>query len=779
MTRSHGFSQGNAEESNDQVEYLVRNNEGYIVEVRGEKKQVISEDRFDAAVTAATTTNSEGNELVVLADTSESIPPDFRSTPAYAPESKVKILTGVYDNSGAAPSGVAGESLDIAVTRPDGTEESFTETTDENGSVLITYNLSDADRGTGEYEVAVTDNAGTEVTTQWKAGYGVFCTSASTGQIFTDNAVRYEFLVSEGTEGVANVELTLRFLESGETVKETTTTTDSDGFAGITATPQSTGLHRFEADLDGSTVASRSVEAVDIIGAVDYDLDDARVGSTNSFGAYLYSSDGPVANFEFTLKFYEDSLRREENLFLERSVTSDAHGFFMIDYDIPEDFDDSSLYVKTETNSDQRIELDSFEIIVSDPGSGGGGGGSSVRLDVDEDSSEYAPGERITLEVEATDGGSPITNQSVDVFLQYGFSGPPLYSTTVTTDSDGRATTSTTIPTEAPDGDYLDGSVGMEYNGSTYTDDVFGEIAEYDIDFNYPDITPGESTEYSIEVTSNKTGDPVEGIPYQLDAVYDSGRSGSFGTAKLVSDADGTDSTTIRAPQDVAFSALAIDFNRYFGSSFQNVTDPEYPGSLSTDDTLVAGEPAEFSFSVPDDVTLSGLVFGDRPVRKTYGTRFDGPGKFSMMIPEEAEAGDRLFLTVWGVDDSGEKYEANGGFEVDRATISVDASGEDNVNVGGEATISISARRVDQLKIEKIWTDWTLSSSDSDGGSINNQIADFGAVTINYDSVQSSVSPSLTFSLKNRYKSGTYRLSVAGSNPDDEADEAAGFFVIE
>jgi hypothetical protein len=445
----------------------------------------------------------------------------------------------------------------------------------------------------------------------------------------------------------------------------------------------------------------------------------------------------------------------------------------LIDYDIPGDFDSSNLNLTAEVAGDQQIGVDRDYISVNDPDSGGG---STVQLSASLDTYEYLPGDEVVVEVEATDDGEPIVDRSIDVFLRYGYNGPPLYSTTVTTDGDGLATTSTTISADTPDGLDLDGSAGMEYNSSTYTDSLFGDIEKYDYGFNYPDNTPGEPTTYSIEVTNNVTGDPIEGVPFQFDAIYDSGRAGSFGTGKLVSGSDGTDQMSVDIPSDLGFESLANHITRYEDNSIAAVTYPNYPGTLSTEDTLAPGQTTEFSFSVPDDVSLSGIAFGREG--KSFGTQFQGPGTFSLTVPSNVDSGDSLSLTIWAIDDQGAKYRDRGYFEVSGESISVDASGETGVSVGGTATVSISASQVDQLMIDQLWTDWDLSSSNPDGGTVTEQISDAGTVTIDYDSEQSSVSPSITVSLENQYVGGTYGLVVTASNSNSETAETTALITI-
>jgi hypothetical protein len=159
---------------------------------------------------------------------------------------------------------------------------------------------------------------------------------------------------------------------------------------------------------------------------------------------------------------------------------------------------------------------------------------------------------------------------------------------------------------------------------------------------------------------------------------------------------------------------------------------------------------------------VSGMTYD--PERKSFGTRFQGPGTFTMTVPPELSDGDNLDLRVWGIDDTGTLYSERAFFSVESATIDLSATGESGVAVGGEATISINASNVASITIEDLWTDWSLASSSPDGGTVTDNIASAGSVTIDYGSVQSSVSPSITVGLQDRYVGGTYGIDVTATD---------------
>jgi len=110
--------------------------------------------------------------------------------------------------------------------------------------------------------------------------------------------------------------------------------------------------------------------------------------------------------------------------------------------------------------------------------------------------------------------------------------------------------------------------------------------------------------------------------------------------------------------------------------------------------------------------------------------------------------------------------------------IDVSASGEAGVASGGEATISIAAQTVDQVLIEDLWTDWSLSVTNSGGGTVTDDVADSGSVTVDYDSLQLDASPSITVSMPSRYVGGEYVISVTVTNADGDTAETTATISI-
>ncbi|QLH76929.1 hypothetical protein HZS55_06305 [Halosimplex rubrum] len=725
--------------------------------------------------TTASISESNGTTVAVLV----SGPGQFNRGPLPSGASAT-IWVGAYDDSGTIPAGLANKTLDIAITRPDGATESFSTTTNSQGGGSINYDLSQSTRNTGVYDITVSDQNDVRTSTQVSVGVDVISTSGRGGEnIFVGEESTFAFFAHDGDEGTSNIDLTLRILRNGSKLTETIKTTESDGFATISFTPSQMGDYRIEAERNGSVLATEYVQAVDMIAAGDYDLRSALIGATNAYGGYLYTSNGPKANTDIVVSIYSDY--SQNNLVAEQSATTDEHGFFFMEYGLPSDYSGEDLNAEAQTANGETIPLEYDWLPVNNP-SDGGGETSTVQLSANT-SYQHAPGQTVSVDIEATDDGNAIGGQTVEVFLRFGYDGPPVYSSTVTTDSNGTATISTSLPNNAPDGFDLEGTIGMQYNGTTYTDSVSTDIVQYDFDFDVPNAAPGESGTYSISVTDVETGDPAGGVPYHFDAVYADGQAGTFGTAKMVSGSDGTDSATIQIPSDVGFRTLANNLSRYDSDSVAWILYPNHPGTLSTSDTLVAGETTEFSFDVPSGANLTGMAFSETsyPKEKSFGTQFQGQGTFNIALPSEFSTGDSFSLTVWAVDDQGSIYRDRQHFTIDdeaTTTFSIEASGETGIPSGGEGTISISANQIDEISIEKLWLDWTLTATNPDGGTISDSIANSGNLTISYGSRQNSTSPSITLSLPGRYIGGEYQFKIIGTNSDGQTGTTTATFII-
>jgi hypothetical protein len=204
--------------------------------------------------------------------------------------------------------------------------------------------------------------------------------------------------------------------------------------------------------------------------------------------------------------------------------------------------------------------------------------------------------------------------------------------------------------------------------------------------------------------------------------------------------------------------------------------------------SVTADHPILDGFSVDEDVLLHEGEFQDY-------TWFDAIGDFEVIAETETDSGVAgnglavgedtrtvLAATLGRSDDvpdgaftgeadailaSAVSYVATGGIPT------VAATGETGVPPGGEATISIDGSNVESVTIADMWLDWTVSNTETDGASFTNDISGSGSCMFDWDSTQSSPSPSMTVSLPSRYVGGTYLLTVTATGSGETLETTA------
>jgi PKD repeat protein len=642
---------------------------GYIVEdADGRRRHVRPGDPKTDFQTTSSFRSEDGTIVSVTA---------VQPGASFSPDATVDVWVGMHDASGDIADPLADESLAIWIERPDGQEETFDVITGENGNFRLNYNLSFSGRGTGSYTIRVEhESIEGEATERFVVGTGLDLTTRTYTPAPVGEELTYAVAARSGDAPVSDLELDMTVTGGSEPV-EKSTRTDADGFATVSFTPQGTGNYAVSAEaVDGVGSTSGQVSVVDVVAGSTLTLRHGLSGGESVYGGYLWDADGFVSNTSLTLQFREEY--PNDDLVLEKQVTTDENGFFLVEVDLPSDVE-NDLRIEGSLADGRELALAVDRLRVSELDDGGDSSPVSVTASFSE--WQYAPGTEAEIELEADDGGDPIADTDVDIFLRYGYDGPPAVSTTATTGSDGTATTTVSIPESAPEGIRLTGDATMEYDGTRYTSSLSADIEEYDISLDVS-ATPGEESEFSIEVSDVGTGDPAAGVPLLYDAQHSRGKAGSFGTGSLESGADGTDVSTVSIPNDVQFQEYVNYRTRYTGNVYRWL-EPEFPGTLSgIPDTVAAGDTIDVSFTTPDGSTASGIVFADTgSPRVTIGTTVSSDGSGSMTIPEHA-AGDWLSFRLWAADGSGQLYSDQ---------VSVDVADEAVTKAAFEASATTAA----------------------------------------------------------------------------------------
>lgn len=571
----------------------------------------------------------------------------------YGSNDTIKLFTGVLNTSSTVPQPIAGEAMTIEIENPDGSTKTITATTDENGSVVVSHNLTD--RPDGSYTLTATHNdSGTQTSMTVRAGVSVHQTTTGSAT-FVGEETEVAYLARNGEDPAPGVPVTLEIIKNGSVIKNTTAQTGADGFVNFTFTPQEVGQYHFSptADQAAYTDWGGSVEAVNYTTETDIFLaDPVTQGQPATYFGRVTTVDGPASNLGLVIEFTDRDTG--ENFTVE--TTTDDRGFYHVDYNVPDSVDDLFVDIQTQNGDPVGVHR-SYVPVRAAPTSDGGGGGTDptfVDFSLELDEWESAPGETVNATLEATHDESAITDQRVDIVIRYDRFGAPVYSQTVTTDQNGQFQTQFTIPSNAIDGLQLTAEAEMDYQNETYEDADGVSIQKYEI--NDGVYEPGLTR---IEVTSKATGEPVEGVPAFFDEQYEGQRFGTYANGALSSNGTGVDEASYEVPQDVGFYAVNNIIHRYSPTNYYHGIFPDYPGELNVGkDTAAPGEEVSVGFNGSDGTVAEGMVYGhlespDTPFASAINTTNGG----TITVPENATDGSRIDLVVWAIDDNGNLYQ--------------------------------------------------------------------------------------------------------------------------
>jgi serine protease len=204
----------------------------------------------------------------------------------------------------------------------------------------------------------------------------------------------------------------------------------------------------------------------------------------------------------------------------------------------------------------------------------------------------------------------------------------------------------------------------------------------------------------------------------------------------------------------VAVSATDGDGNLADFSSYGEYVDVAAPGrSGYTTYPAKNGEPADeyigyggTSMAAPVTAGVAGLVLSVDPTVTVQ--------ELKNVLMETA--------TDLGISDTKQgagRVDAKAAVQAVVDPLSIDAT-SDTITPGGTAQISLSATGMERIKIENVWTDWTVTSTSQNGATFTDNTSGRGHCRFSWDGVRNSVSPSVTFDVPDRYIGGTYELPV-------------------
>ncbi|MDB2275354.1 hypothetical protein PM022_12520 [Halorubrum ezzemoulense] len=600
---------------------------------------------------------------------------------SFGPNETMTIFVGSFNGSDT-PTVVANEQVTVTVERPDGTTETFDGVTNSDGTLEIAYDLSSGNRSVGTYSISVTSpNVDDEATISPTVGTGISPAARSYERVLIGEETTAAFLVRDGTGGVTQEPVTVTVMDpTGTVVEEQQTTTDADGFVSIPFTPQTDGQYDITAEVQETGVSTtQTVSASDVLFRTDYELTRAVAGEDTSYGGYLLDSDGLLGDETVSVEIVNPET---DATIADETITTDSSGFFSVDYQPSTSADLRAII----TAADGQVIVEDF-ISVDEPQASDQG----VELTADFTENYIAPGDEATLQVEATNEGSPIANQQVTVFPRLGYNGVAVEPQTATTNTTGEARVQLTIPEEAESGN-INGVAYIQYNGETIHQSLYGPVEQYAINFDVEDVAPGDEATFSVEVTNRTTDTAVSGVPLQYNGLYSGSGLDSYETGELVTGQSGTDSTTVTVPENLSPDRAVNYMSRYASPTLYRVNMYDFPGSMeitSNSETeygrpvAAPGEELGVDFTTPDGAAATGLVFAefshsaDSGVSGSVIEPISASQDGTLTIPDYAGNDSYVTVNVWTATPSGEFYAAEQGIEV-RSTDSSDggSSGE-------------------------------------------------------------------------------------------------------
>jgi len=604
-------------------------------------------------------------------------PPQDRGS--FASDGTVDIWVGA-STFGDIPEAIEDETLNVTIEDPDGSVDDFQVETDANGSAHLAYDL--ADRADGEYEIDVERADGDEQTSiKFDAGPTVDIMTNRDSGIFIDEETTISALVRNGefAESGEEVEISIEDPD-GNSVLETTSVSDDEGFVEEPFTPEEAGAYNVEISLaNGENSDSTSKQATEVTLASDFAFEEVISGEEAVYGGYLRGADGQLENTEFNLTFFEDFDRTE--LISQENVTTDEQGFFLVFYEVPEDLDTDLMHLDAETSDGTPIHVRYDSLFLNelpeddDPEPEPE---PEVTLDASVDTGDVAgfddstaPGGEVVIDIEAEENGEPIVDEEVDIVFDWdGFDSPPLFATTVTTDDQGTATTTMTVPEDALDNVQPNGQAEIEFNDTFFSDSMNLRIEENHISTIHTDMAVGETGTFEIEIEDQLTEEPVEDVPVQFTTLHTGYKIDTIDTGELISDADGTDMTEINVPVDIGPSYFSNNqVHQYRSPSANTLSFADHPGTLTVEteaddddesrQVAAPGETVTLDFDTESDEVASGIVFADvfSTPQGSFGTEITSDETVTLEIPTWLEDGQQIALSLWGADGDLPFYE--------------------------------------------------------------------------------------------------------------------------
>jgi PKD repeat protein len=611
----------------------------------------VSERRHRVSVSRDVSTANTHRELRVL------VPDGPRGS--YPTGEPVPIWAGVVDGDGRP---VAGVDFEVSVVTDGSSDEvaSYDVTTNSGGNASVEFVPDER----GSYRVEVDSE---EVDGFSRDSFDVgpntsVLTDTGVAAPGTETTIGISSLFNGGAEDGASRTVEI----SGPSGTGTDTVTIDGGTALLDVELPTEGTYVYSLDGASSSTSAAGTIKVDSLRLCPPEDTywNQYVGEQGTFAGIIFDDDDPAADEDVTIRFVSS---REDDVIVETSTTTDGMGAFLAEYTIPPGLDDFTFVdIEMLVNGEEiRIARDvTFRRI---PGQGSGTG---TELDITYDTSRtrvgasgVVPGADVEVTATLMNEGESVPN--TDVTLRYGFKffdGVPLGAADLVTDADGEATTTVSVPDDAPDGERFRVGGEAEVGGETVTDRRTRPI--YHLNSGLPDdwlggsLGPGGSADVEWRVTDMATDEPVSDartVMFSRRNVLD---AEVFDAASLTTDTNGTAAGSLDIPAD-ATSRVAIS-NRWMyrgGVTTRTIDFDPLDLQVSVDpEEPVPGETITVEYGTGATAeTRARIVFPKlRETNQGVATEADG---VELDVPWWLDPGDREYITVLAVSEDGRKSE--------------------------------------------------------------------------------------------------------------------------
>ena len=669
-----------------------------IIEVAREDTQIT--EQSTQMTVSADTTSEDGLDLRVSADT--------RTTHSHVdPDGTVSVWAGAVERADDLDRQPAADiSLTLTFEDPDGeVVETKSETTDDDGSVRVEFDLSDAELGwsTVRVESEETDlsatasfNVGpyTDVPFHWS---GMTVGEETTIGVYSELG------------GVPESGITRDIvIDKPDGTEETVPLEFQEGGVGLLSfTPQESGSYRFsgaETGRHGRSIDSGELKAL----APYFEIRDQYVDETVTWGAHVVDGRTPVSNRELEVTVRD---RDTDDTIDTYQPTTNEFGQFTVEFEAPTD-PSVEYKIDLETADGTSIFLFGDRVYFDELSEDSAPSPQPpVQLDVSFENHRIGIDTTEPVTIELLEDGDPVENETVSLLFSHTYDDVPAGYTEVETDEEGMATYDVEIPATAPDGERLYVKGIVERDDETYTTTDSVSIEQYDIDIETWGLDPGTTNTLDVTATERATDEPASGIDvtvfgnrYNVDAE-------TFDADYTETNEDGEGQLELDLPEDVTNTVHVNELTPYrsASSSSGSISSPFTADITVTPENPSPGESITVEYTTDTDAAVSAIAVcpsddgGDLEIIEEGDTG-------ELTVPERIDPGSSIDLQLLLLTEDGEVTQSWKSLSIsDELTASFTVSPSDPT-VGESVTFESTSTAGPDAPIETV--EWSFTESD-------------------------------------------------------------------